>query len=124
MSVLSPNFPAQSQEAIIRAVSRRSNQTHAQAQVRAAAAKTNIQALAPDDALEAMLVGQLVVLQEIFAAAAHDLLNGIIDPMRLKGQASLLNIARVTQGHVDRLRRMAKQSGRAAVPPARIVQPA
>ena len=124
MSLESSNIPAPTRDAIVHAVSHRSGESQAQTQVRAATVRAKIQALAPRDALEEMLMGQLVALDEIFAAVTHDLLNGVIDPMRLKGQASLVTIARVTQGHVDRLKRMAKQRASADTPPARIAQPA
>ena len=123
MSPQSSNIPAPPRDAIVDAVSHRFDESQAQTQVRAAAVRAQIQALAPQDALEEMLMGQVVALHEVFAEITHDLLNGVVDPMRLKGQASLVTIARVTQGHVDRLKRMAKQPARAEIPAARIAQP-
>jgi len=74
--------------------------------------------LEPGDAMEELLAAQVIGLNEVFSAVLHDFLNGRVDPMKLKAQASIVNIAKVTQGHVDRLKQLKKKRTEAAAPPA------
>jgi hypothetical protein len=90
-------------DGIIRALSDRPGQTEAQRQARRDDAETFILSFRPRDAIELMLCGQSVLFNELLADSAKDVLRGMVDTMKLKSIGGLVNMARIVQGHVDRL---------------------
>jgi hypothetical protein len=72
--------------------------------------------------MQMMFAGQLVALHATFADASRDLLVGMVDAKKQKGQTMLISLARTIQGHADRLDRMrekAQADGVAAQTPTR-----
>ena len=90
-------------DGIVRALSDRPGQTEAQRQTRRGDAQTFILSFQPRDAIELMLCGQSVLFNELLADGAKDVLRGMVDTMKLKSIGGLVNMARIVQGHVDRL---------------------
>jgi hypothetical protein len=90
-------------DGIVRALADRAGQTEAQRQTRRDDAETFILSFRPRDAIELMLCGQSVLFNELLADGAKDVLCGMVDTMKLKSIGGLVNMARVVQGHVDRL---------------------
>jgi hypothetical protein len=90
-------------DGIVRALSDRPGQTEAQRETRRGDAETFILSFRPRDAIELMLCGQSVLFNELLADGAKDVLRGMVDTMKLKSIGGLVNMARIVQGHVDRL---------------------
>jgi hypothetical protein len=102
-------------DGVLRAVSDRGNQTEAQRAARSDDAETLIMSLQPCDAIDLMLSGQLVMFNELLADAARDVLRGMLDTMKQRSLSTLVAMARVTQGHVDRLEKRGIQPHRTEV---------
>jgi hypothetical protein len=85
---------------------------------RAIEAWTVIQSLQPRDAIDLMLSGQLLALHEMFADGTRDVLRGMADTMKQRSQTTLVAMARVAQGHIDRLEKRGMQPYRTEVPAA------
>jgi hypothetical protein len=90
-------------DGIVRALSDRPGQTETQRRTRRDDAETFVLSFRPRDAIELMLCGQSVLFNELLADGAKDVLRGMVDTMKLKSIGGLVNMARVVQGHVDRL---------------------
>jgi len=79
--------------------------------------------------MQVMFAGQLVAMHATFADASRDLLAGMVDTRKQKGQTTLVSLARAIQGHADRLDRMrekaeaASKDTRTRPPPSPDVRP-
>jgi hypothetical protein len=91
-------------EGIIRAISDRGRRTEAERLARGNTALVQILSFVPYDAAQLMLAGQAVLFNEVLADSAQAVLRGMDDSVKLKSIAGIINLGRLTQGHLDRLK--------------------
>jgi hypothetical protein len=94
---------------IIHALSDRRGQTETDRRAKAEAATSLILSFLPRDAIEMMLAGQTVLFNELLADGARDALREEVDTMKPRSRASVVNMGRLVQGHLDRLERRGNQ---------------
>jgi hypothetical protein len=77
----------------------------------------------PRDAVELTLAGQTVLFNEVLADSARMALRVTTDADKQKSIASVVNMAKLVQGHVDRLEKRGNQPARPEIVVAREEQP-
>lgn len=95
---------------IVAALADRGEQSGPEYEARRTGAWTLIQSFQPRDAIDLLLVGQLVAINELFADGTRDVLRGTTDSLKQRTRSSLLAMARLTQGHLDRLEKRRSQA--------------
>jgi hypothetical protein len=96
-------------------LSERPGQTEAQRQARGADTLEFILSFRPRDAIELTLCGQTVLFNELLADSARDVTRGLADTEKLKRLSTIVNMARIVQGNLDRLEQRGHVPARAAI---------
>lgn len=100
-------------DGIVHALSDRPGLPEAQRLASARAAMTLILSFFPRDAIQLMLAGQAVLFNALAADGARDLLRGMADTLKPRAQSNVINMARVTQKHLETLIRLQARATRA-----------
>jgi hypothetical protein len=100
---------------IISAVADRAEQTQEAFEVEATATEDLILSFQPVDAAEAMLAGQMVAFHALIADSTRQVLHGLNDVLKTRRIAGILSLGRLTQGHLDRVKKRGNQPHQAKI---------
>lgn len=110
---------------IVHALADRADQTDAEYEARADEAWTLVQSFQPRDAIDLMLTGQFITMNELFADTARDILHGLPDGLKHRARSSAVAMGRLALTQAAEFERRGVQPYRAeATPQQRPIQAA